>query len=281
MVHAELIEVPVVERPVVLVLERADRVRDALDRVRLPVSPVVHGIDAPRVARALMRGLADAVHHRVAQVDVAGGHVDLRAQGPGAVVELAHPHAVQEIQVLLDRAVAVRALAPRLGQRAAILGHLLGREVVHVGLARLDELHRPRVQLLEVVARVVEMRTPVVAEPAHGVDDRVDVLLALLGGVGVVEAQVAAAAELLGHTEVNGDRQGVADVQIAVRLGRKARDDLAAEPPAGVVLQDDVLNEVRRRFARFVAHLLNPTISHGPERGTIAGAAGVNNGNRR
>jgi hypothetical protein len=38
---------------------------------------------------------------------------------------------------------------------------------------------------------------PVEAEPAHRVDDRVDVLLLFLLGIGVVEAQVADAAVLL------------------------------------------------------------------------------------
>src|SRR3990167_8681174 len=48
----------------------------------------------------LMRGLADPVHDGIAQVDVAGGHVDLGAQGLGAVLELAPAHALEEIQAL-------------------------------------------------------------------------------------------------------------------------------------------------------------------------------------
>ncbi len=203
MMHAELVEVPVVERPVVLVLERADRVRDALDRIGLAVGPVVHGVDAPGVTRAMVRGLPDPVHDGIAQVEVTRGHVDLRAQGPGPVFELARAHAAEQVQVLLAGAIAVRTLPARLGQGTAVLGHLIGREIVHVGRTRLDELHGPLIELFEVIARVVEVLAPVEAEPAHGVDDRVDVLLALLGGIGVVEAQVAAAAELLGHAEVD------------------------------------------------------------------------------
>ncbi len=79
-VDAERGDEPVVERAVVLELERADRVRDALDRVRLAVRPVVHRVDAPAVAGAVVTGMQDAVHHRVAQVDVARRHVDLRPQ---------------------------------------------------------------------------------------------------------------------------------------------------------------------------------------------------------
>ena len=74
--------------------------------------------------------------------------------------------------------------------------------------------------------------------------------LLFLGGVGVVEAQVALAAVLLGEAEVEADRLGVADVQVAVRLRREARVDAAAEPAGAVVLLDDLLDEVQRAPGR-------------------------------
>ena len=230
---------------------------DALDRVGLAVGPVVHGVEAPLVARALVGGLADTVHDGVAQVDVPRGHVDLRAQRLRPVGELAAAHALEEVQVLRDAAVAVRALRPGLGQGPAMLAHLRDRQLVHVGPARLDELHRPLVELLEVVARVVQVLAPVEAEPADVAHDRVDVLLALLRGVGVVEAEVAAPAELAGDAEVEADRLGVADVEIAVRLRREARDDLAAEPSGLRVRRDQVTDEVGGLRDLRLAHPLN------------------------
>jgi hypothetical protein len=59
------------------------------------------------------------------------------------------------------------------------------------------------------------------AQPFHAVDDGVDVFLFFLGRVGVVETQVAAALIIARQPEVQADRLGVADVQVAVRLGRK------------------------------------------------------------
>ena len=73
--------------------------------------------------------------HRIAQVDVARGHVDLRAQHARAVRELAGAHALEQVEVLLGRAVAPGAVRARLGERAAVLADLLGAEVVDVGLA--------------------------------------------------------------------------------------------------------------------------------------------------
>jgi hypothetical protein len=43
--------------------------------------------------------------------------------------------------------------------------------------------------------------------------------------------------------EVQADRLGVADVQVAVRLGREARDD-GANAPAATVRGDDLADEV-------------------------------------
>ena len=57
-------------------------------------------------------------------------HVDLRAQNPRSVGELPGPHALEQIQVLFDGAVAVRAVFARLGQRAAVFANLVCRKVV-------------------------------------------------------------------------------------------------------------------------------------------------------
>ena len=88
--------------------ERADRVGDLLDRVALAVGVVVHRVDAPFVARAVMLGVDDAVHDRVAEQHVGVCHVDLGAQDLFAVGEFALLHALEQVEVLLDGAVAPR-----------------------------------------------------------------------------------------------------------------------------------------------------------------------------
>ena len=86
----------------------ADRVGDPLDRVALAVGVVVHRVDAPFVASAVMLGVDDAVHDRVAEQHVGVGHVDLGAQDLFAVGEFALLHALEQVEVLLDGAVAPR-----------------------------------------------------------------------------------------------------------------------------------------------------------------------------
>ena len=226
-----------------LELEAAQGVRDPFDGVGLPVGVVVHRVDAPLVAGSRMLGVQDPVHRRVSKIHVRGGHVDLGSQNPRPIGELARAHPLEQVQVFLDRSAAVRTVASGFGERAAILADLVGGEVVYVGIAGLDQVDGPLIQLLEVARRVVEVLAPVVPEPMDVSLDTVDVLLLFLGGVRVVEAQVGAAAEVARNAKVDADGLGVADVEVAVRLGREPRDDalmLAVAQVRGHDLADEI-----------------------------------------
>ena len=91
------------------------------------------------------------------------------------------------------------------------------------------------------------MIAPVEAEPADVVLDGSDELVLLPGRVGVIEAQVAAPAELSRDAEIQTDRLGVADMEIAVGLGREAGDDGAGAP--GIEIgADDIADEIPASF---------------------------------
>src|SRR6187397_354537 len=99
--------------------------RNALERVRDRMRVVVHRIDAPRVAGPVMMRAPDPVDDWVAHVDVGRRHVDLRAEHTRAVWKFARAHAAEQVETLADRAVAMRAVAAGLLQRAAILTDLV------------------------------------------------------------------------------------------------------------------------------------------------------------
>src|SRR5262249_2888178 len=181
---------------------------------------------------------------RISQIYVAAGHVDLRAQRFAAVRELARAHAPEQVQILGDRPIAEWRGPTGLGQRAPRLPHFLQALIDDGPFASGDQLLRPAIELLEVVAGGVQVPAQIEAEPVHVIHDRVDVFLALLGRVRVVEAQVTATAEVARQPEVDADRLGVADVQVAIGLGWKSGDDRAPEPTGTVVLFDDLSNEV-------------------------------------
>jgi hypothetical protein len=71
---------------------------------------------------------------------------------------------------------------------------------------------------------------PASDEPVHVFDNGIHILNLLLGRVGVVHAEVAYPAEFAGNAEVQADAFGVADVEVAVRLGREARMDTRVLP---------------------------------------------------
>jgi hypothetical protein len=171
----------------------------------------------------------DAVDGRVAQVDVGAGHVDACAQHHRSVGVQTVSHFAKARLVVRHAAVAERAVGARGVEVAAADAHGLGALLVHIGQAGADQGLGRADHEVEVVAGVEQVagaaHVPVEAQPVHHLDDGVDVLLLFLLGVGVVEAQVADAAVVARQAEVQADALGVADVQVAVRLGRKARAD--------------------------------------------------------
>src|SRR5258708_22125455 len=78
------------------------------------------------------------------------------------------------------------------------------------------------------------------------------------GRIGVVEAQVAASGKLLRDAEIERDRLGVADMQIAVRLRRgPGHDHLSAYPPRQV---DRARSEEHTSELQSPDHLLFPLL---------------------
>ena len=238
----DLVHAPVVQRAVVFEFERAQRVGDALGGVAQRMRVVVHRIDRPVVAGVLMLNMFDPVQRRVAQIDIAAGHVDLRAQRARAIGELARAHAPEQVEVVLDAAVAERRLAAGFGQVAAVGADIVGAQIADERVALADEFFGSEVKHCEIIGSVTEFR-PLEAKPAYVVLNGANVFGVFPGGVGVVQAQVAAAAEFLGDAEIGPDRPGVAQVQVAVGFRREAGPDRHV-PAAGEVVANDLANEV-------------------------------------
>ena len=204
-----------------------------------------------------MVGVADAVDRRVAHVDVRRRHVDAGAEHLAAVREFAGAHALEEVQVLLDRALASGRLLAGLGQGAAVFLELVLGELADVGLSHFDKLKCVFVHLVEIVGRVEETVLPVGAEPLHVFEDGLDVLGVFLHGIRVVEAEVELAAELLRGAEVQADALRMADVEVAVRLRRETRLDRAAVLAGFEVLADDLVDEVVGEIDLGFAHIVS------------------------
>ena len=175
-------------------LEGTQAVGDVLDGIALTVRKIVHRIDAPRIARSVVVRIFYPVHQGVTHQHVRMRHVDFCAEDTGAFREFARTHLLEQFAVLGRRAVPVRAVGSRHSGGALLSCDGLWGLVIHISLARLDELQGELVQLLEVIAGVIFPSFPLKAQPSYVLPDAVDVFGVLLFGVRVVEAQVSEAA---------------------------------------------------------------------------------------
>ena len=151
----------------------------------------------------------------------------------------------EQVEAFGGRTVAVRAVPAWLGQGAAVGANFVGGQTVDVGVSVADQSRGEVVQPFEVVGGVEKPVVPIEPQPADVALDRFDVLDVFLGGIGIVEAQVADTARLFeGDAEIEADALRVADVEIAVRFGREAGDDATPVLAGRAVVGDDLPDEI-------------------------------------
>ena len=161
-----------------------------------------------------------------------------------AVRELARAHAREQVEVLLDAPVAVRRVRPGARQRAARLADLVGGLVVDERVPRPDQVDRPVVELLEVVGRVEDRSSPQ-SKPSQRTSASMASMYSCSSFSGLVSSnrRLQVPPNSLRDAEVEGDRLGMADVEVAVGLGREPRDE-GGEATGGEVRGHDVADEV-------------------------------------
>eukprot|EP00964_Phaeocystis_antarctica_P067193 scaffold40659_cov71-Phaeocystis_antarctica.AAC.6 len=240
---------PLVLRVAVRVLPVAQRVRHALDRVDDRAGQVVRGVDLVLVLGLVVRDQVGAEGARVAQRAVVVLHVDLGAHAALEALLGGLLHLAPQPEVLGHGLRAVLVLL--LGHPLLLL--LLLRRRVDVRDALLEHARLQLQDRREVVGGVAH-RAGRDVEPLQVLDDRLLVLALLLARVGVVEAQQQAALVLRGEVRIEHRRLDVPDVQVAARLGREARDDLAH---LGAGQRDLHVARVLVRTEELLRHLLH------------------------
>ena len=91
--RCQLIQKPIVKRPMNLKFQRTDRMSDSFEIVTLSMSKVVHRIDAPPITGSMMATVDNPVHDRVTHQHIGSSHIDLSPQHPATFRELSifHP----------------------------------------------------------------------------------------------------------------------------------------------------------------------------------------------
>ena len=184
------------------------------------MSKVIHRVNAPFVPGAVMMGLHDPINDRVPHIEIGGSHINFGTQNEGAVVEFPGGHPGKKIFGFLNRPVAEGAFPARFGQGSPVFTNLIRGQFVHIGQAFINEFQGAFVDIIKIIRSVIYM-IPMESEPADIFQNGIHILGVFFGGVGVVQAQVAASVVTLGDRKVNADGLGVANVQIPVRFRRK------------------------------------------------------------
>ena len=211
---------------------------------------IIHRVDTPVVSCSLVMGPFDAVNQRVSHVQIGMGHVDLGPEDTVTVGMFSCTHLPEQCEVLFHTSVPIWAIGSRRSGRAFLGGHVFGTLMVNVSLARLDQLDGKGIKTFKMITGVEFAAVPLIAQPRNIFAYRIHILLALLFGVCVVEAQVHKALMLFGQTKGQANGFGMPDVQMAIWLRRKARVDLLVL--SGIeVCRDDVLDKVLGRRGVF------------------------------
>ena len=238
--------------------------------VALAMGEIVSRINAPLGAGVMVCDVPDAIQNGITQPHVRRLHVDLRAQAAGTVGEFTRFHPREQVEILVDGAVAKWSIL----SEPAILVGFFGRHVADVGFAFAHELKREFIELIEIIrsekGNTLRFKAevfigPAVDQPADVGHDGVDELDFLFGRIGVVHPHVANAAKLARDSEIEADRLGVADVQISVRLGRETGANLLVLS-ASHIFCDDIADEIGRSIERRCGHVGRLTLAEGAAR---------------
>ncbi len=153
----------------------------------------------------------------------------------------------EQIEIFFEAPLAPGAVPAGLRERAAGRAYLLGRLIIDISFASADKIFSPFIELLKIVGRVVEVRSPIKAEPADIALNSVDIFLLLFERVGVVKPQVTSARELLCNSEVEADGLGMTNMQVTVRLRWKPGNHRAVA--AGVEIgPHDIADKIGSAF---------------------------------
>src|SRR5260370_514762 len=134
-----------------------------------------------------------------------------------------------------------------------MLANLFRRQIVNVSLSILDQFDRPLVELIEIIGSI-KKPIPLKPKPVDVDHDRLNVLGLFLLGIGVIEAKIGMSPKFVGQSEIDANRLGMTNVQIAVRLWREPRLHAAAMLVGLEILNNNVADEVRRSGRRRGSH---------------------------
>ena len=177
---------PVVHRTKVLELERAYRMRHSLDRVLERMRVSVQRINAPLISRVVMCRVLYPVDDRISHIDIRRCHIYLSPEHHRPVFIFSVAHLMEELHALFGRSVAVRAVLPRLLERASLRFYFFISLFIDEGFSFSDQLLRRFIHRVKVIRRPADL-FPFETEPLYVTLYGFDIFLVFFRRVRIIE----------------------------------------------------------------------------------------------
>ena len=146
------------------------------------------------------------------------------------------------------------AVPARFRQGAPVFPYLIGAEAVDVGLALFNQLNGVIIKPVKIIGGEIKPVLPVKTQPAYVVLDGLNILHIFLFRIGVIETQVALAAEFPRQSEVKTNGFGMADMQVTVWFRRETGMDPTLVFARGQVFLNNPAYKINRRCGVVVFH---------------------------
>ena len=118
--------------------------------------------------------------------------------------------------------------------------NLRGQRLCRANASSLDEI----IEFLKIIRSVVKMLAPIEAQPFHRIEYGIDIFRILFNRISIVETHMANTAIVPCQAEIQANGFSMTDVQVTIRLRRKARRDFAGVFVDAIVFVDDVAQKI-------------------------------------
>ena len=216
------IKEPVVKRAVISKFQSAEGVGNLFNWIRQAMGKVIHRVDGPFAAGAVMTCFQNSINSRITHVQIWRRHIDFCSQNVASFWKFAVTHPCKKVEIFLHWPLPVRTVFTWFGESAPEPSHFICIEVADIGLANFDQLDGIFIKLIKIVGGVKKIITPVKSQPFDIFKNGLYISILFLAGIGVVKTHMTDAGRVFqGDAEVEADGLGVTDMEETVWLRRK------------------------------------------------------------
>ncbi len=132
---------------------------------------IIHRVDFPCGAGAMMGSLDDAVHNGITEMHIGRRHVDLCTEHSRTLIKFAIVHADEKIEIFFRCAVTIWTFLSGDSGSAFLLRYLLGCLVVDISFSFFYQSYSEIKKLWKIIGSIILSVTPVKSQPMYVFSD--------------------------------------------------------------------------------------------------------------